>query len=137
MRGNRRTKNTFVAVESRSLTETDGWRVRAANPRFLPTISGIAPKSWRQALPRRPYSENRRRPTTDVGVRIRERWWDDRRARGKRAPPSRPPCRRRSALRRAGNLIAGCKARLALRSSAKIANESRTGETRERLFLGE
>ncbi|KYN33734.1 hypothetical protein ALC56_11992 [Trachymyrmex septentrionalis] len=37
MRGNRRTKNTFVAVESRSLTESDGWRVRAANPRFLPT----------------------------------------------------------------------------------------------------
>lgn len=37
MRGNRRTKNTFVAVESRSLTEFYAWRVPAANPRFPPT----------------------------------------------------------------------------------------------------
>lgn len=39
MRGNRRTKNTFVAVKSRSLTESDGWRIPAANPRFLPTTA--------------------------------------------------------------------------------------------------
>lgn len=37
MRGNRRMKNTFVAVESRSLTELYAWRVPAANPRFPPT----------------------------------------------------------------------------------------------------
>lgn len=41
IRGNRRTKNTFVAVESRSLTEFYACRVQAANPRFPPTLDAL------------------------------------------------------------------------------------------------
>lgn len=68
MRGNRRTKNTFVAVESRSLTESDGWRVRAANPRFLPTTRDrpeLAASST--SPPAAPHSGSRRRPTIRRG----------------------------------------------------------------------
>lgn len=66
MRGNRRTKNTFVAVKSRSLTESDRWRIPAANPRaFSPPRDR---PSWRQASPGPPTWT---RPCSPLSRRIR------------------------------------------------------------------
>ncbi|KYN27116.1 hypothetical protein ALC57_03459 [Trachymyrmex cornetzi] len=94
MRGNRRTKNTFVAVESRSLTESDGWRVRAANPRFLPTTRDrpeLAASST--SPPAAPLREPSAPPPSDAGVRIREWWWGT-------ASGVTLPCRRHRRRRR-------------------------------------
>lgn len=70
MRGNRRTKNTFVAVKSRSLTESYAWRVPAANPRFPPTTGHSLAASLATSSPL---------PTTaGRETRIRDRRWGDR-----------------------------------------------------------
>lgn len=105
MRGNRRTKNTFVAVESRSLTEFYAWRVPAANPRFPPTIG----HSLAASLPPTRSSPTTRFSTTTIpnphpGMM-------EGRSRG--SDPSTSSID--------GNLTADRKARLPLRSSAKIA----------------
>lgn len=105
MRGNRRTKNTFVAVESRSLTEFYAWRVPAANPRFPPTID----HSLAASLPPTRSSPTTRFSTTQTpnphpGMM-------EGRSRG--SDPSTSSID--------GNLTADRKARLPLRSSAKIA----------------
>ena len=104
MRGNRRTKNTFVAVKSRSLTEFYAWRVPAANPRFPPTID----HSLAASLPTTPSSPTTRFSTTMVPD----------------PHPGMMEGRRRgsnpSTSSIDGNLTADRKARLPLRSSAKI-----------------
>lgn len=73
IRGNRRTKNTFVAVESRSLTEFYAYRVPAANPRFPPTtvplVGGNPPLSCASAPPLGFP------PPSAAETRIRERRW--------------------------------------------------------------
>lgn len=105
MRGNRRTKNTFVAVESRSLTEFYAWRVPAANPRFPPTIG----HSLAASLP-----PTRSNPTTRFSTTTTPNphpGMTEGRSRG--SDPSTSSID--------GNLTADRKARLPLRSSAKIA----------------
>lgn len=79
MRGNRRTKNTFVAVESRSLTECTvdsfgrlpGWRVQAA----LTLTRAFSPPRDRPKLAASFSVAPLRCPATDARLRIRERWW--------------------------------------------------------------
>lgn len=100
MRGNRRTKNTFVAVESRSLTEFYAWRVPAANPRFPPTTG----HSLAASLPTIRPSPTTRKRDPHPGIVV---------GRSRGSDPSTSSID--------GNLTADRKARLPLRSSAKIA----------------
>ncbi|XP_026673271.1 uncharacterized protein LOC113464891 [Ceratina calcarata] len=108
MRGNRRTKNTFVAVESRSLTEFYAWRIPAANPRFPPTTG----RSLAASCPTiRRLFHHSRCPPTDVEIRIRECWWEQRRG-------------RQSTTNVDGNLAAVRKARFTPAVKCENCNES-------------
>ena len=105
MRGNRRTKNTFVAVKSRSLTDSTPGVSRLLTRAFPPPSA----TRWRQASPPlRPVPTTRFSPTRlpDPHPGMMEGRW-----RGSNPSTSSID----------GNLTADRKARLPLRSSAKIA----------------
>lgn len=123
MRGNRRTKNTFVAIESRSLTESNGWRIPAANPRFLPTTLQLELAANFPAAPPdlelRSHHCHDPHPGEMVGAHER----------GDARYPLYVVCPRptqcaATAAAVAADLIADRKARLPLRSSAKIATKA-------------
>lgn len=137
MRGNRRTKNTFAAIESRSLTEFYAWRVRAANPRFLPTTSrslgGKPPHHRVRPLPRAFYPLS----SSLARARIRELRVGCARARAREAaflslprsvipPPRNRPTYVIVVVVVSVILVVDRKARLPLWSNAKITMKART-----------
>jgi len=115
MRGNRSARKTRPwPLRAVRLLNSDGWRVPAANPRFLPTTSSCP--SWRQSSHQSTMSCQRHQHAPPPhGIRIREQWWEHDRGNASgwgQSLRGRAP---------RGNLTADCKARLPLRSSAKIA----------------